>query len=81
MKTPRTAASELSSISLTPRERLARAGAFTALLQSVVTLMLLPMIARQRGRRACVAAAWGWGEGAGRVLRLSGPGGENQPEP
>lgn len=57
---------------LSRRERLARAGAFTALLQSVVTLLLLPMIARQRGRRARVALAWGLADSTSRVLRMAG---------
>lgn len=49
-----------------------RFGAFTALLQSVATLVLLPVIARQQGRRAGFVAAWGITAGTGRVLRMPG---------
>ncbi|MFN0066732.1 MAG: hypothetical protein ACKVYV_03755 [Limisphaerales bacterium] len=72
MKTPRTAAGDAALNPPARRERMERFGAFTALLQSVATLVLLPIITRQQGRRAGVAASWGIAAGASRMLRAVG---------
>jgi hypothetical protein len=56
--------------------QLARLGAWTALLQSVATLVLLPVIARGvSGRRAGIVLAWGAAEGVGGLARRRSAGG------